>query len=195
MLEAAPVETDPEDVWMVLKTSWTPQPRWLSAEGLGLESPPVPAPKVRAPAKNQRQQEPACIAATGGELPALSMEGDLCPPKVKRKPPRALPSRSSERFERDRSIKVARENTYHESAVSRCRPVAEMASTPDSRNKQRKVPKSNVVELWPRRRDEMYATEILNALCAACEAHAAGEDDLLMVRIRSLYHMFDEIVR
>lgn len=121
------METEPKDIWTILKAGWTPQPRWLSSECVGPVSPSDHAPILLAPAQPSHQ----------GEAP-------------------------------------------------------ETASTLKIRNRKRKILTGNVVELRPRLRDEVHATELLKALCAACEAHAAGNNELMMVRIKMLYHMFDD---
>jgi len=62
----------------------------------------------------------------------------------------------------------------------------------DAGKNSRSFSAENVVELRPHARDHAYADCILSALCAACEAHAAGNDELLMARIRELYHLYDD---
>jgi len=58
-----------------------------------------------------------------------------------------------------------------------------------------KINVDNVVDLRPRLLEHSYAERLLEAVCAACEAQATGQRQLLMLRIKQVYHLFDDLER
>jgi hypothetical protein len=142
-----------------------------------------------------RHGEPAIIVAFKGDLGHSSRGIAPISAREKTKGHRDVRSSSSTRADNNRTHKRVEEETVADPGAGFGKRSQKMPSSLKIRNKRRKVQQGNVVELRPRRLDEICASEILNALCAACEAHAAGEDELLMARIKMLYHMFDDVVR
>ncbi len=180
------METEPKHIWTILKTSWTPQPRWLSDEGFEPASPAGHAPIVLAPGQHRHAGEPASFeGGVEGSLP----EKTHSPAKERRKIHRDLHAGSSVR---DLCIEPVKEKSFVEPAIGPCRPARETKAALKLRNRTRNVQVDNVVDLRPRQRDEVCATEILNALRAACEAHNAGNEEVMMARIKMLYHLFDD---
>jgi hypothetical protein len=161
------VKTFPEDVWTILKRSWAPQPGWLSGEDGDLSCSSERAAGVPEYGRAGGTRQADCMTALTGDVPRTL--------KAKGKTQRGVRHVGSARGE----------------ATGRYGPAPETPLPRTIRMRKRPAGMGNVVELRPYLRDEICATEILKSLLAACEAHAAGDDELMMARIKNLYHMYE----
>jgi hypothetical protein len=156
-----------QDIWMILRENWVPRPDWLSNDTASLASSGVQPIERQAEAPGGR-----------AEVPISSLEPGT--------------ARASKH-----------ENLPYGAEGSKKKPIARQAGVSAANRKLRSSAgrgrsgrgstTGNVIELWPRARDYAYADCILIALCSACAAQAAGQDEIMMARIRQLYHLFEDV--
>jgi hypothetical protein len=161
------METNIQDIWMILKDNWVPRPGWLGNDIACLAAPEIQSPETQADALGGRRE--AQIAPQGARDPSTSKNESL---------PIGRPKRKNKPASRPAIVPPAIRGSHSYADSGR--------SDPWSRA-------GNVVEFRPRARDYAYADCLLEALCAACEAQAAGQDDVMMARIRQLYHLFEDV--
>jgi hypothetical protein len=156
-----------QDIWTIVKENWVPRPGWLSNDRACLAVSSVQLQKNRANVQVERQA--GQIAAHENDS-GFACKNENLPDRADRRKRKPL-SRAGAAPADDRMVR----SSAKDGRIDR---VSRMG---------------NVIELRPHARDYVYADRILRAICAACEAQAAGEDEIMMARIRELYHLFEDV--
>jgi hypothetical protein len=181
----------PEDFWMTFNESSAPQPGWLATHE-AVAACRATAPPGHAPAQRRRkaQTKPVqdCNGSAAGQADA---DADVPAFVERRKKKPATRTSFAPRMEHAGVIKRPDGKSPAKVVQVRLAPLQGAGGFPQAGS----VTANNVVELRPRARDHTYADFVLSALRSMFEAQAAGQKELLKVRIKLVSHLLEDIGR